>query len=542
MANLGRASAIIGAGTLFSRAAGLVRSLVLVAVIGSYGSKAADAFSIAAQLPTNVYELLAAGVITGILVPQIVKAAAHSDGGSRYVSKLLTLGSVVLVAATALMMALAPALIWLYTDGWNGTQKGLAVAFASWLLPQLLFYGLFALLGEVLNARKVFGPYSWAPTVNNLVSIAGFGVFLLVFGGPFTAVADWDAGMIALLGGTATLGIAMQTFVLLLFWKRTRLHIRPDFGWRGIGLRHVGTLAWWTFLAVVVGQLAGIVQSRVVTQASGEASVTVMVYAWLIFMLPHSIVAMSISTTYFTRLAEEVAAGRLDRVAPNLDESIRAIALFGFGFTAAIGAASVPLSRVFTTDSDGAVPMAWVLCGYLIALVPFGVLLIIRRAFFAFQDTRTPFVFSFVQAALAALGAAVAAVAVCCRWPSSPPPSPSRSRSRRTCSCRSRCACCADTPTRPLCARRGGRSAASPSPPSPRSARDGPCSCWWVDLRAGPCPTACSVRSAAASWARRRWSSTSPLWRCCAPLSSRSRADSCDASPAADRRRGMPRG
>jgi hypothetical protein len=80
----------------------------------------------------------------------------------------------------------------------------------------------------------------------------------------------------------------------------------------------------------------------VVTQASGEASVTVMVYAWLIFMLPHSIVAMSISTTYFTRLAEEVAAGRLDRVGPNLDESIRAIALFGFGFTAAIGAASVP--------------------------------------------------------------------------------------------------------------------------------------------------------------------------------------------------------
>jgi putative peptidoglycan lipid II flippase len=49
MANLGRASAIIGAGTLFSRITGLVRSLVLVAVIGSYGSRAADAFSIAAS-------------------------------------------------------------------------------------------------------------------------------------------------------------------------------------------------------------------------------------------------------------------------------------------------------------------------------------------------------------------------------------------------------------------------------------------------------------------------------------------------------------
>lgn len=412
MASLGRASAIIGAGTLVSRLTGLVRSLVLVAVIGSYASRAADAFNIAATLPASVYELLAAGVITGIIVPQIVKAAAHADGGSRYVSKLLTLGAVVLVAATALTMALAPVLIWVYAPSYSPAQFALAVSFAYWLLPQLLFYGLFALLGEVLNARKVFGPYSWAPTVNNLVSIAGFAVFLAVFGGPFTNVSDWDAGMIALLGGTATLGIALQTVVLLFFWKRTKLHVRPDFRWRGIGLRHIGTLAWWTFLAVVVGQLAGIVQSQVVTNASGEASTTVMLYAWLIFMLPHSIVAMSISTTYFTRLAEDVTAGRLERVGPNLDESIRAIAVFAFGFTAAIGAAAVPLSRVFTTSTEGAVAMAWVLGAYLLALVPFGVLLIVRRGFFAFQDTRTPFIFSFVQAGLAALGAVIAIAAV----------------------------------------------------------------------------------------------------------------------------------
>ena len=135
MASLGRASAIIGAGTLFSRITGLVRSLVLVAVIGSYGSRAADAFSIAATLPTNVYELLAAGVITGIIVPQIVKAAAHTDGGSRYVSKLLTLGAVVLVAATALMMAIAPVLVWLYAASWGPQQHALAVALEE--IPRL---------------------------------------------------------------------------------------------------------------------------------------------------------------------------------------------------------------------------------------------------------------------------------------------------------------------------------------------------------------------------------------------------------------------
>ncbi|WP_454117606.1 murein biosynthesis integral membrane protein MurJ [Microbacterium lacticum] len=412
MPSLGRASAIIAGGTLVSRLSGLVRSVLLVAVIGSYASRPADAFAVAATLPTNVYELLAAGVITGIIVPQIVKAAAHSDGGSRFVSKLLTLGTVVLVAATAIVMALAPVLIWMYAAKFSPEQHALAVSFAYWLLPQLLFYGLYALLGEALNARRVFGPYSWAPTVNNLVSIAGFAIFLVVFGGPHTRVAEWTPPMIALLGGTATLGIALQTVVLLFFWKRTKLDIRPDFHWRGIGLRHIGTLAWWTFLAVVVGQLAYIVQTQVVSDASGKTSIAVMGYAWLIFMLPHSIVAMSISTTYFTRLAEEISGGRLDAVGPNLDESIRAISLFGFAFTAAIAAASVPLSRVFSTSAEGAVATAWVVCAYLVALVPFGVLMVIRRAFFAFQDTRTPFWFSLTQAALTALGAALAGLAV----------------------------------------------------------------------------------------------------------------------------------
>jgi len=117
---------------------------------------------------------------------------------------------------------------------------------------------------------------------------------------------------------------------------------------------------------------------------------------------------MSISTTYFTRMAEQVAAGRSDQVGANLDESIRALSVFAFGFMAALAAASVPISRVFSGSREGAVAMAIVLCAYLIALVPFGVLVIVRRAFFAFHDTRTPFFFSIVQCALAAAGALAA--------------------------------------------------------------------------------------------------------------------------------------
>ena len=410
MASHARASAIIGAGTLVSRLTGLVRSMVLISVVGLTGSEVADAFATANALPTNIYELVAAGVITGIIVPQIVGAARHRDGGSGYVSKLLTLGTVLMVAVTVIVLALAPALIWIYTPGYTPQQRALTLALAYWCLPQLLFYGLYALVGEVLNARRVFGPYSWAPTVNNIVSIVGFLVFLAMFGGPLKDVDQWDAAKIAVLGGTATLGIALQAFVLAFFWRRTGLSVRADFAWRGMGLRHLGKLGFWTFLTVVVGQGAGLVQQRTISFAT-ESGFAVFLTAWLIFMLPHSIVAMSISTTYFTQLAEQVAEGRTDLVQGNLDESIRALSVFAFGFTAALAAASVPVSVFFTGERDGASLLALNVCAFLVALVPFGILVIIRRAFFAFHDTRTPFQFSVVQCVLAAGGAGLAFVA-----------------------------------------------------------------------------------------------------------------------------------
>lgn len=408
MASLGRASAMLAAGTLVSRVTGLLRSVVLVAVIGLTAGKVAGPFTTATMLPSNVYELLAAGVITGIIVPQIVAAARHTDGGDRFISKLMTLGTVLLIVATLIVMALAPALIWLYAPGYTPDQRALTLALAYWCLPQLLFYGLYALIGEVLNARSVFGPYSWAPTVNNVVSIAGFGLFLAIYGGPHTAVADWDGGMIALLGGTATAGIALQAAVLLLFWKRTGVRVRADFGWRGMGLRHLGTLATWTFLSVVAGQVAGVVQQAILSTTPGGSGPAVFAYAWLIFMLPHSIVAMSISTVYFTRLAGHAADGRQDLIRDNLDESIRAVSVFAFGFLAAISAASVPISRVFADDAAGARQLAVTLCAFLIGLVPFGILVIVRRAFFAFQDTRLPFWFGLAQCVLAAAGALLA--------------------------------------------------------------------------------------------------------------------------------------
>ena len=56
--------------------------------------------------------------------------------------------------------------------GLSAADLSLATAFAYWCLPQIFFYALYSLLGEVLNARNIFGPFSWAPAVNNVIAIA----------------------------------------------------------------------------------------------------------------------------------------------------------------------------------------------------------------------------------------------------------------------------------------------------------------------------------------------------------------------------------
>jgi len=157
--------------------------------------------------------------------------------------------------------------------------------------------------------------------------------------------------------------------------------------------------------------LAGLVQSIVLSAASGAAGYTVLTYAWLVFMLPHSIVTLSVSTAYYTRLAELAAAKRLDLVGDNIRESIRIVSVFAFGFMAAIAAASGPVARVFTANRVGAVTLALVLCAFLVGLVPSGMLVILRRAFFSFNDTRRPFYFAVVQAIVVAVGAGLSFVA-----------------------------------------------------------------------------------------------------------------------------------
>ena len=417
---IGRSSAVIASGTIVSRLLGFASGVVLGQTLGSVGT-GANTFALANSLPNNIALIIAAGLFNAIFVPAIVRAGLHDDGGTRFINRLVTLGVVIFIGIGIVATLAAPLLVNLYAalgssgeGGFTRADLALATAFAYWCLPQVLFYALYSLLGEVLNARGLYGPFSWAPAINNVVVIGGLVVFLALFGsaGSTGTAVDWTPEMIAVLAGSATLGVAIQAFSLCFFWRRAGLRYRPDFHWRGAGLSTAGKAAAWTLAMITITQLAGIVQTNVAgiaaNPAESNASIAAMRFAFLIFMLPHSIVAIPITTAYFTRMSAAARDNKFDDVRSDITSALLQIGAVIVFSSIGLMVLAFPFSALFSKPGSVA-PMAFVLIAFLVGLLPLSVHYVLRRVFYAMEDTRTPFFITVFQAVLFVIGALIVA-------------------------------------------------------------------------------------------------------------------------------------
>lgn len=411
--SVGRSSLILASGTVVSRLLGFINAVVLARTLGLVGS-GADAFALANQLPNNVYAIVAGGVLSAVLVPHIVKAGLDEDGGAQYVNKLLTLGITLFAGVAVIATVAAPLFVRLYAQQSTGTGLGfsadeieLAIAFAWWCLPQVFFYAVYSLLGEVLNAKGLFGPFTWAPVLNNIVAIAGMVWLGAIFTGDVSLASDWTGRSIAVLAGTATAGVAFQSLILFAFLGRAGIRFRPDFRFRGVGLGATSKVAAWTLAMIVVTQIAGILQSNIASLATadGEAGLAVLRFGWLVFMLPHSVVTVSLATAYFTRMSMDVRDGNWSALSRDIRESLARVGLFMVLASAGLWVTAPFVAQVF--DESGAGGLAAVVSVYAVGLIPFGIVFVLQRVFYALGDTRTPFLVQLVQAAVFAVFAVV---------------------------------------------------------------------------------------------------------------------------------------
>ncbi len=401
----------MASGTLISRALGLVRVMLIAFILGN-GTRQADMLALATMVPNSLYILFAGGALNTVLVPQIVRAIKHDpDGGEAYTNRIMTAFMLIVAAVAMVVTIAAPVVTSIYSSSeWRtpelAAQYGSMVALTYLTLPQIFFYGAFFLLGQVLNARDRFGPMMWAPIANNVISVLVLSTYFLVFGNDGDRGTAFTTPQLLLLGIGSTVGIAAQTAVLIPYLRKVGFSFRPRLDLRGTGLGKTFSLTKWTMGFVAVNQLALMVITRLGTSATAAGAgggVDVYSKAHLIWILPHSLITVSLATAMLPNASRLAAAGDMDSVALESTRTTRlaliAIVPAAVGFFTLAG----PIADLLFGHGQGSSDsqwVAWALMGFAVGLVPFTVQFICLRTFYALENTRTPFLLQLVIAGL----------------------------------------------------------------------------------------------------------------------------------------------
>lgn len=402
-------SAIMASGTMVSRILGFVKTILITIAIGS-GTAMGTIFETANTLPNLIYVLVAGGVFNAVLVPQIIKAAKHDDGGSDFVSRLITLATTGIAAVTLVVVACAWPIISVMGAEWTDDQRALGLIFALWCLPQIFFYGFYTIIGQVLNARGAFGWYMWSPVINNVVAIAALGYFIFAFGRqsptvpPLHDVPNWTASQTLVLAGSATLGVAIQALALLIPLRRLGLRLRPKFGWRGIGLGESAKLAGWTLATGIVSNLAFFYLTKIASNIIAHdhqiiPGIQALNYSSMLYSLPHGVIGLSIATYLFNKMSQASQDEDDENVVLALSSGLRVASVATVFLAVALIVFAGPVGMLF---GNGNVTSAAQI-GQTISIIALGgpfltIAFMMGRVLYAQEDARTPFFIQLISA------------------------------------------------------------------------------------------------------------------------------------------------
>ena len=401
-ASMAKSSLIMFAGTFVSRILGLIRSALLLAVLGAFGAH--DAFNVANTLPNTIFNLVAGGVLNAILVPQIVRAFRKKNG-DEFVNSLLTTTGLILLAITTVATVASSILVSLFAYDMSPGWKLIAISFAFWCMPQIFFYGLYVLYGQVLNAKYSFGPYMWSPVLNNIISILGLSVFIYLYGFANThttgMVSFWTWNKIALIAGSGTLGIVAQALILIPVIKKTGFKLRLVWHTKGYGLGHASKLALWAFGVVALSQFELLLISNLASSAQNYGvqtgqfipSITVHTFAYLIYTIPQSLVTTSIITALFTRLSYQAANGEDEKMTSDYGFVATILGIFSIFASLTMIILSTPLACMVgpSRPNHEIVAISQVL-SILCVCIPLQAFVTINaRVLFAYEKTKNAF-------------------------------------------------------------------------------------------------------------------------------------------------------
>ena len=390
-ADVVRAGGSMAIATLISRITGFLRNLLIAVTLGG---AVGSAFNTANTLPNLITEIVLGAVLTSLVVPVLVRAEKEdADRGTAFFRRLFTLSASLLLVVTALSLVAAPLLTRLMLDVDGEVNVIQSTSFAYLLLPQIFFYGIFALFMAVLNTRGIFKPGAWAPVANNVVSITVLLLYMLLPGElEETAPSGVVDPHVLLLGLGTTLGVIVQAAIMVPYLRKAGVDLRPLWGIDD-RLKQIGGMAVAIVAYVAVSQLGYVVTTRLASLADAAAPLIYQQH-WLLLQVPYGIIGVTLLTAIMPRLSRNAADGDDRAVVADLNLATKLtfialipIVVFFTAFGPDIG---VALFAYRNFDTESGILLGLTLSFSAFTLLPYALVLLHLRVFYAREEAWTP--------------------------------------------------------------------------------------------------------------------------------------------------------
>ncbi|CCO07607.1 murein biosynthesis integral membrane protein MurJ [Desulforamulus hydrothermalis] len=376
---IARATLVIAVINLLSRILGFVREQVIAYMFGATG--VTDAYVVAYNIPNAVFAIII-GALATVVVPVFSEYAAQGrrEEAWRLFNTVITLVVIVFSLFTLVGVWAAPLLVKLTAPGLSAEVAGLATRLTVIMLPILVFYGLSTVFQGLLNANQVFGIPALSVSVTNLTIIAA----ALTLGSVY--------GIDGLAAGTV-LGFVLAALMQLPKLRQVGFRFRFSIDLRHPGVRQVLHLVLPVAIGTSLNQIYLIID-RILASGLAEGSISALNYANRIILMPITFFVLAVGTAFYPAITTLAARGQRQELADTVVRAGRMVILFSLPAGIGLMVLATPVIKLLFEHGQftprATAMTAFALSMYAVGLVGQAANIILTRAFYAQQDTRTP--------------------------------------------------------------------------------------------------------------------------------------------------------
>jgi putative peptidoglycan lipid II flippase len=382
--NLLRALATVSGMTLVSRILGFVRDAIIARMFGA--GLATDAFFVAFRIPNLLRRLFAEGAFSQAFVPILAEYKSRNghDETKRLVDRTATTLALVLVAVSAIGIAVAPIIIYVSAPGFAAEPEkfALTVAMLRVTFPYILFISLVSLAGGVLNTWSRFAIPAFTPTLLNVAFIVGALFFAPYFHPPVMVLA-WAV----FAGGILQLALQLPALA------RIGMLPRPSLALRDPGVRRILTLMGPAVIGVSVSQVS-LLLNTIFASFLETGSVSWLYYADRLMEFPTGLLGVALGTILLPSLARHYSTDSRDEYSALLDWGLRLTLMLALPAAVALALLAVPLIATLfmhgAFDANDLFQTRRALVAYSVGLLGLILVKVLAPGFYARQNIRTP--------------------------------------------------------------------------------------------------------------------------------------------------------